>query len=386
VSKAKVRTVVIGVGAMGRNHLKHLAASPEAKIVGVADVSAKLAERSGSEYGVPWSTDVDEIIRKTGPSAATIASPHPTHLAIALKCFRHKLHVFTDKPMTSLVSEADRMIAAAKKARRILAVMYQFRAAIATRRAKEIIDRGGIGEIRRVTLIHSSYRTQAYFKASPWRGTWKGEGGGVLMNQAPHTLDAMIHLSGMPVALTARCATVGHRIETEDQADALLEYANGAVGQVFATTAEAPGGCRLDIVGDRGCVLIDNFKALRVARLKTSCRKFTRTSREEWGQPAAVWKEIDLTPRRGEMVHHGANIRDFVQAVQERRKPMVSGEGGRQSVELANAMILSAAKGEAVRMPINRREYDRLFAYLCKHGTGRPMQETLRSWRRSARR
>jgi predicted dehydrogenase len=386
VSRAKVRTVVIGVGAMGRNHLKHLAASPEAEIVGVADVSAKLAERSGSEYGVPWSTDVDEIVRRTGPVAATIASPHPTHLGIALKCFRHKLHVFTDKPMTSLVSEADRMIAAAKKARRILAVMYQFRAAIATRRAKEIIDRGEIGEIRRVTLFHSSYRTQAYFKASPWRGTWKGEGGGVLMNQAPHTLDAMIHLSGMPIAVIARCATVGHRIETEDQADALLDYANGAVGQVFATTAEAPGFCRLEIAGDRGRVEIEDFKKLRVARLKTGCRKFTLTSREEWGQPPVVRKEIDLTPRRGEMVHHGACIRDFVQAIQRRRKPMITGESGRGSVELANAMILSTARGEKVKMPINRREYDRLFAYLCRRGAGRPMQKTLGAWRRSARR
>jgi predicted dehydrogenase len=386
VSKAKVRTVVIGVGAMGRNHLKHLAASPEARIVGVADVSAKLAERSGREYGVPWSTDVAEIIRKTDPVAATIASPHPTHLAIALKCFRHKLHVFTDKPMTSLVSEADRMIAAARRARRMLAVMYQFRAAIATRRAKELIDRGDIGEIQRVTLIHSSYRTQAYFRASPWRGTWKGEGGGVLLNQAPHTLDAMIHLSGMPVTVTARCATAGHRIETEDRVDALLGYAGGAVGQVFATTAEAPGGLRLEIVGDRGRVEIADFKKLRVARLKVSCRRFTRTSRGEWAQPPAAWKEIDLTPRRGEMVHHGACIRDFVQAVQKRRKPMITGEGGRQSVELANAMILSSARGQEVKLPINRREYDRLYDYLCRRGAGRPMQETLRAWRRSARR
>ena len=386
MSKAKVRTVVIGVGAMGRNHLKHLAASPEAQIVGVADVSAKLAERSGAEYGVPWSTDVDEIIRKTGPVAATIASPHPTHLGVALKCFRRKLHVFTDKPMTSLVSEADRMIAAARKARRTLAVMFQFRAAIATRRAKEIIDRGGIGEIRRATLFHSSYRTQAYFKASPWRGTWKGEGGGVLMNQAPHTLDAMIHLGGMPAEVTARCATVSHSIETEDRADALLEYANGAVGQVYVTTSEAPGFCRLEIAGDRGRIEIDNFKKLRVARLKTGCRRFTLTSRQEWGQPPAAWKEIDLAPKRGEMVHHGANIRDFVQAVQRRRKPMVTGESARQSLELANAMILSAARGEPVKMPINRREYGRLFAYLCEKGTRRPMQDALRSWRRSARR
>ncbi len=384
--KSKVRTVVIGVGAMGRNHLKHLAASPEAKVVGVSDVSEKLARKAAKEYGVPWSTNVAEIIKKTDPIAATIASPHPTHLSIALECFKHKLHVFTDKPMTSVLSEADRMIAAARKARRTLAVMFQFRAAIAIRRAKKLIDDGAIGEIQRVSLFHSSYRTQAYFQASPWRGTWAGEGGGVLMNQAPHTLDVMIHLGGMPVAATARCATVGHRIETEDQADALLDYANGAIGHVYATTAEAPSFCRLEISGDRGRVEIDDFKKLRFGKLATGCRKFARSSRDEWGKPPVKWKEIDLTPKRGEMVHHGANIRDFVQAIQKGRKPMVTGKSARQSLELANAMILSAFRGETVSMPVKRREYDRLLDYLCKRGAGRTVQDSIRAWRRSARR
>jgi predicted dehydrogenase len=386
VSKTKVRTVVIGVGAMGRNHLKHLAAAPEAKIVGVSDVSEKLARKIAREYNVPWSTNVAEIIEKTKPIAATIASPHPTHLEIALECFRHKLHVFTDKPMTSLVSEADRMIAAARKARRILAVMFQFRCEIAVRRAKELVASGKIGEIGRVSLFCSSYRTQAYFRASPWRGTWNGEGGGVLTNQAPHMLDAMIHLTMMPSAVTGRCTTVNHNIETEDRADALLDYANGAVGHVFATTAEAPSFCRLEISGDRGRIEIEDFKSLRIGRLSTSCQRFTRSSRDEWGQPPVKWQEIDLTPRRGEMVHHGANIRDFVQAVQKGRKPMVTGESGRQSLELANAIVLSAFQGKTIKMPVKRRQYDRLLDYLCRRGTGRAVQDSIRTWRSASRR
>lgn len=384
--KAKIRTVVLGVGAMGRNHLKRLAEIPEARIVGVADVSAENAERAGRAYDVPWSTNVSEIIEKTKPIAATIASPHPTHLAIAQMCFKKGLHVFTDKPMTSLVSEADKMIAAARKAKRILAVMFQFRAAIATRRAKELLDKGAIGEIRRVSLFDVCHRTTAYYKEVPWRGTWRDEGGGVLMNQSPHALDWAIYLSMMPSKVIGRCATIGHPIETEDWADALLEYPNGATGYLCATTSEAPGMSRLEISGDRGRLVIENHNQLRYGRLKQGCRRFTSSAKGAWDKLPVTWKDVDLTPRRGEVMHHGVCLRDFCVAIQKGRKPMVTGEDARRSLELANAIILSSFNGEAVDLPVSRKAYDRLYAFLCKRGRGKKLQETAKAWRRAKKR
>jgi predicted dehydrogenase len=344
-----------------------------------------LAEKTGLEYDVPWATSPARIIALTSPDAATIASPHPTHMENALICFRHGLHVFCDKPMAARVAEADRMIAAAKKARRTLAVMFQFRAAIATRRAKELIDKGALGTINRISMFHSSYRSNAYFKASPWRGTWKGEGGGVLMSQTSHYLDTLIHLAGqMPLSVIGRCATKGHDIETEDFADALLEFRDGAVGHVYASTGEAPGFSWFEIGGDKGRILIgEDYKRLRFAQLKQDSRRFTRENREEYAQPEVRWHEIDLTPRRGEIVHHAACIHDFVNAVRLGRKPMITGVSARQGLELTNAIVLSAFRGEPVKLPVSRREYEKLFDFLCCHGGGRPVQDSIRAWRRS---
>lgn len=381
----RIRCIVIGVGAMGRNHLEHLANDKGAMIVGVADTNAEMAERSGRAYNVPWSTSVPGIVAQTSPDAATIASPHPTHMENALICFSHGLHVFCDKPLAARVAEADRMIAAAKKARRTLAVMFQFRAAIATRRAKELIDRGALGGINRISMFHSSYRSNAYFKASPWRGTWKGEGGGVLMSQTSHYLDTLIYLVGkMPVSVVGRCATRGHAIETEDFADALLDFEDGAVGHVYASTCEAPGFSWFEIGGDKGRIVIDEeFKRLRFAALKQDSRRFTRENKEEYAQPEASWHDVDLTPRRGEMVHHAACIHDFIKAVRLGREPMVTGVSARQGLELTNAIMLSAFRGQPVKLPVSRREYEKLFDYLLRHGAGRPVQDSIRTWRRS---
>jgi len=381
--KAKVSVVVLGTGSMGHAHLRNLATIREAEIVGVADISAKSAKKTGQEYGVPWATDVDQIIKKTKPIAATIASPHPTHLEIARKCFRRGLHVFTDKPMTAVVSEADKMIVAARKARRILAVMFQFRNAIATRRAKELIDRGDLGKIQRVDMTMVCPRTAAYFTTRSWRGTWANEGGGILMNQAPHMLDWMIYLTGMPSRVIGRCATVRHRIETEDWADALLEYPGGATGYLMATTAEAPALSRLEVAGDKGRLVIEDFKSMRFGKVKGGFGKFIRTCKKEWAPFPTEWKKISLKPRRGEFFGHGANLRDFILAVKRGRKPMITGEDARQSLELANALTLSAFNGAPVDLPVGRREYDRLYDFLCKRGKGKRVQKMIPVWRRS---
>src|SRR5438132_1485855 len=114
------------------------------------------------------------------------------------------------------------------------------------------IDAGAIGEIYRTTMIATAwYRTQAYYDSGAWRGTWKDEGGGVVMNQAPHSLDVFIWLGGKPTRVDAKAWTRNHRIEVEDTVSAILEYANGATGYLYTTTAEWPGANRFEYVGDR---------------------------------------------------------------------------------------------------------------------------------------
>ncbi len=384
----KVRIAVVGVGGMGQVHLGVLAKIKEARVVGLADVNPELVEKVSSEWGVPGFSSVAELVREARPEAVCIASPHPVHLRNALDCFRRGLHVFTEKPLCSLTSEADRMIAAARKRRLVLAEMFQFRATVPTRRVREIIEKGTIGKLVRVNMVHVGLRTNEYYRSRPWRGTWAGEGGGVLLNQSPHTIDRAIFLAGMPSAVTARCMTVGHPIETEDHAEALLEYPNGATGHFLMTTAEHPGVNQLEITGDRGRVLIDDDAGkVRLWTMEQPLPQFLKTCREVWASPKTACKEVSLKPRRGEDVSHHACMRDFCLTVLgKRKKPMISGEDGRRSLELANAITLSAFKGETVKLPLGRREYDKLFAFCLKRGRGKKIQDTIAAWRRSRKR
>jgi predicted dehydrogenase len=382
MSGAKVRIGVIGVGGMGQGHLRKLVTIEECELVGVADASAETVRKVSAEFKVPGFASAAELIDKAKPQGCTIASPHPVHLANALECFKRGVHAFSEKPMASKISEAEAMVAAAKQAKLILAVMFQMRVSIAVRRAREILAAGTIGEIRRVNMIHVGLRTNAYYRLCPWRGTWKGEGGGVLINQSPHTLDRAVHLAGMPSKVLARTMTYGHPIETEDQAEVVLTYPNGATGYMFMSTAEAPAMCRLELSGDRGRLVIDDdHDKLLLGKLTDSCRSFLAANPEEWGSLKGEWSEVDLTPKPGEETGHIANLRDFCQAIRDNRPPLVTGEDGKRSLELANAITYSSFEGGEVELPLNREAYDELYQFGVDNGTGKDLQKLIPLWR-----
>jgi predicted dehydrogenase len=266
--------------------------------------------------------------------------------------------------------------------------MLQYRSSIACRRAREILDRGSIGKLTRVSMIHVGLRSQAYYDDRPWRGTWTGEGGGVLLNQSPHTIDRAIYLAGMPARVTADCRTVGHNMETEDCAEALLEYPGGARGYMFMSTAEHPARNTLEVVGQKGRLVIDDDgNSLTLTTMKQPLPQWMKTCRQVWGRPELETREIPLKPRRGEETGHGALLREFCLVLLGRRKrPAATGAEALQSLELANAIVLSAFEGRQVRLPLARRSYQRVFRFACERGRGRPIQETIAAWRRSARR
>lgn len=383
----RVRIGLIGAGGMGRGHLKTFGKIAEAEVVGVADPSPAALEKVRKDFSVLCFSDIGEMIERTRPAGCVVASPHPHHLAGVLECVRHGVHAFTEKPMTSRVAETDQMIAAARKAGLLLGVMFQARTEGRCRRAKEMIDAGALGEIRRVAMLFAGPRTSAYYRICPWRGTWAGEGGGVLLNQAPHPIDRAIHLAGMPSrVLAARCDGFGHVIETEDRAEALVDYPNGGSGYFLATTAEGPGLSRLEISGDFGRLILDDHSdRLLFGKLPGSCRQFLDSAPGEWDSPKAEWQEIDCALRPGEESGHIACLRDFCLAVRDNRPPMIIGEDGRQSMELANAITLSAADGAPVDIPLSRPRYEEFYAFACAHGKDRRLQELVPLWRRAAK-
>ena len=238
-----VRFGVVGVGGMGAAHCRAVAQAEEAQLVAGAEVNAGTREAFVKQYGVDCYEDYEDLLARDDIDAITVVTPHPLHREVAEKAMRAGKHVLTEKPMSSNVADADAMIACAKETGCTFGVVFQMRFNPLMIKAKELLDSGELGDIIRFSMTATMLRTQAYYKrGTGWRGTWAGEHGGLLLNQAPHPIDVFCWLGGMPVRLWGFTSTRLHDIETEDMASAVVEYPTGSQGLFHASTCEGPDG------------------------------------------------------------------------------------------------------------------------------------------------
>jgi predicted dehydrogenase len=337
---------------MGSNHCRITAEMEETELAAVADINAERARHVAGEYGVPFFTSHEELIEAELADAVAVATPHYFHPPIAIDAFEAGLHVLSEKPIGVRIGMAERMVEAARRSGKVFSVMFQRRSEATVRRALQLVRDGELGEIRRTLLISPEYRSQAYYDSGTWRATWGGEGGGVLLNQAPHSMDVFVALGGMPSRVHGRCATLLHEIEVEDHAEAMLEYPNGASGYFYVSTCEV-GERIIEIVGDRGRMRLAGGK-LSVVRFEPSLSEFNRTSTEMWASPAVEPVEVDLEECEA---GHQVILRNFARAILQDEPLLAPGECGLESLELSNAIILSSHKGVPVEVPIDRDEY-----------------------------
>ncbi len=352
----KVRIGVVGVGGMGQGHCAYMHELDVGQLTAVCDIVPHVAREVGEKYGVPHFTTDTDLMDSGLVDAVLLATPHYFHPPAAIEAFKRGLHVLSEKPIGVSVKEASRMIRAAERSGKIFAVMFQMRALPAYRAAKRLIGDGRGGELVRTNFIMGWYRSQAYYDSGGWRATWRGEGGGVLLNQAPHGLDAFTWLAGPPKFVAAETRIRLHDIEVEDEAFALLEYPDGAHGYVFAGVTEAPGTDRIEIAGDRGKILLDD-RGLRFWELSPSIGEYTRTTDSMWSPPKDRLVEV---PQPACETGHIAITRNFCRAVLYGEELIAPGAQGLASLELANAMILSSHRKKRVRLPLKRNEYEEL--------------------------
>ncbi|MBI2939392.1 MAG: Gfo/Idh/MocA family oxidoreductase [Chloroflexi bacterium] len=371
-----VRFGLVGLGNMGRSHLKKEAGLAEAKFVAVADVVAGAVEAATSEYGLRGFARAEDLIDSGECEAVLIATPHPFHPDIAIYAASRGLHVLCEKPIAVTVRSADAMIEAARANGVLLGLMFQTRTEPVYRRARALLDEGVIGPVYRVTLTASSwYRSQAYYDSGSWRGTWSGEGGGVLMNQAPHSLDMLVWLGGLPTRVVADVQTRWHRIEVEDTVSALLDYGDGKTGLLYTTTAEWPGINRYEICGERGKLVIEDG-ALRLYRLGQSLPEEIATG-SMWSKPSGAWEDVPVEPTE---TGHAVVVRQFARAIRLGEAPIATGEDGLRALEPANALLLSGFRRQPVALPVDRAEYDAFLAEMCARAgamAARPEQGTV---------
>ncbi|GIV79960.1 MAG: oxidoreductase [Litorilinea sp.] len=356
----KLRHAIVGVGAGILSAHRPALALETVEVVGACDVNAEVGRARAEELGCPFFPDHQTLLAETRPDITVILTPHPFHAAIAIDALEAGSHVLVEKPMAVHVAEADAMIQAAEANGRLLAVNFQQRHRPEIRAAHQLIQSGQLGELQRVELVEPWMRPAAYYRSAGWRGTWRGEGGGVLLNQAPHGLDLLCHLAGMPRRVFSWNRTLRHAIETEDTVLAMIEYDNGALGTIYFSTAEA-GPRRMEIVGTGGRLFIAQDGSLTYQRFETDLREHIANHPSMFGAPRLEDVPVTLPEGRGD---HVAVYRDLHRAILEGTPVCADGVQGRMSLELANAMIYSSYHNQTVELPLDREGYTALLESL----------------------
>lgn len=350
-----LRFGIIGFGNMGREHAAVLAKLPGATLVCASDEQPQ-AKAAAAEFNCAFYDSAAKLIASGTIDAVVIATPHWLHPEIATAALQAGLHVICEKPLSVTVAQSDSVIAAAEKSGRLFAVVHQNRFQPAYLYVKKLLASGELGPIYRCDVIESYWRNEAYYKSSPWRGTWKGEGGGVLLNQAPHVLDRYVWLCGMPSSLSAFCNTTLHNIEVEDTASALLRHASGAHGHLHVSTVESPWISRTMISCDRGRILIEN-NTVTVTKLLNSIKEQTVTDTGTWSVMEGQTREFKLSHSEPIPPLLKAFYENFLAAAAGKEPLAVAASEGRNTVELANAMVLSSHLRREVSLPVDRAQY-----------------------------
>jgi predicted dehydrogenase len=360
-----LRYVIIGGAAsIAPNHYSALARLP-AQIVGIADINVERGHARATEIGCPFFADHQPMLKALQPDIAVVCTPHPSHASITIDSLQAGCHVLTEKPIAVEVAEADAMIAVAEQTKRIMAVNFQHRFRPVVEKAKQLIDNGEMGALVRVMVVEPWLRTAAYYRSASWRGSWTTEGGGVLLNQSPHTLDLLCYLVGSPSKVWGWIRTRYQAMECEDTAQAMLEYPNGAPGYFTASTAEAGGERRIEIVGERGTLILVGDQ-LTFQQFDPPLRDFITNDPNFFNTPN-IRSETFMLPANDSSGNHFAVHRDLQAAIAENRQPRCNGAGGLLSLELANAIIYSSFSGQAATLPLDRPAYHALLTDLKTH-------------------
>lgn len=357
-----IRFAILGCGSIGPTHAAALRQIEGVELLAVADLLPDRAKETARKFSVPkvYSTEA-ELLADPEIDAVSICTPSGIHAQNAVKALESGKHVIVEKPMEVSLAACDAMIAAAKKTGRKLTTISQHRFDSASQVVRHYIDEGKLGKIILAEASIKWWRTQQYYDSGDWRGTWKLDGGGALMNQGVHTLDLLVWLAGDVEEVYARALTGAHeRIEVEDIVSATLKFKSGAVGSVTATTAAFDGlPARLDLFGTEGTAIIEGDRlkmlalksgesfssetaashAISVARGGTASVKDNAAHRESTAEVGSVWGDA-----------HRAQLEDFVEAIRENRDPLITPESSRRSVATILAIYESARTGKVVRV------------------------------------
>lgn len=367
----KLRYGIVGIGKMGSSHAKKLLKGMDknATLTAVADISPERREWAKKTLkGVIIFDNYADLIACKEVDAVIVATPHYFHPIIATEVLKADKHVLIEKPagvFTKAIRELNEI--ALSKPKLTFGIMYNQRTNPLYKKAKEIIESGEMGAIKRINwIITNWYRPQAYYNQGGWRGTWVGEGGGVLINQCPHQLDLFQWLGGMPTRIRGYAKVgVNRDINVENDVTFYTEYANGATGIFITSTHDYPGTNRLEIDGDGGKIVIEQNllkEKFVFNKLTVKESEFNKTNKKFMPlipnkKIVKVTSMLTNAIRLGLVGQHINIFRNFTKAVLFGEKLIAPGVEGIRGLTISNAVHLSSWLDKVIELPIDEELY-----------------------------
>lgn len=367
----KLKTAIVGCGKVTDLHAKALINAAQSDFCALCSRSQEKGDRVAAQYGVTAYTDLEAMIQQESLDVLVLCTPHPAHRDATVRAASLGVHVLVEKPLASSLADCDAMIEACDSAQVKLGMVSQRRLYAPCQRMKQAIDDGKIGAPVLGTATLLGWRDHAYYDCDAWRGTWQDEGGGVLVNQAPHQLDLLQWVMGPIEELFGYWGNLNHPyIEVEDTAIAVLRFRNGGLGNLILSNAQNPAlygkilvhgsnGPTVGVQTDGGAMFIAGVSEIEEAPIN-DCWTIPG---EEAQLP--IWQEEDtrLFNKVNAMeYYHQRQIEDFLDAVIEDRDPLVTGVEGRKTVEIFTALYRSQRDRRPVTFPLtpeeDRTDYD----------------------------
>lgn len=357
----KLRTGIIGCGKVGSFHAQAYAQLPGSQFTAVCDANRDRAEAFAAQWGVRAYTDVEQMCREAQLDVVSVCTPHPLHANPAAAAADCGCHVLVEKPLAATLADCDAIIEAGERNHVTIGTMVQRRFYRPCMRIHQAIEAGKLGKpvLGMVTML--GWRDEDYYRSDPWRGSWKGEGGGVLVNQAPHQLDLLLWYMGEVDEVYGVWKNLNHPyIEVEDTAAAVVKFKNGGVGSIVVSNSQNPALYgKVHIFGDNGAAagVQTDGGAMFIAGMSSITEPPVN---DLWTVPG----EDQLLPRWQEedraffnsvdsMHHyHTQQIQDFLDAVAQGRRPLVDAAEGRRTVELFTAIYRSTRDNAVVKFPL----------------------------------
>jgi predicted dehydrogenase len=362
-----IRTGIIGIGTIGSFHAKTVAKSNHMELTAVCDIIPQRADAAATRYDARAFYTHTDLLNAGICDAIVIATPHYSHTQIGIDALSAGMHVLVEKPLSVHKADCEKLIAMHRDASRVFAIMYNQRTDPYYQRIREYIHLGTLGHLKRINWIVTNwFRTDVYYRSSSWRATWRGEGGGLLLNQCMHQLDLLHWLCGMPQTVRGFCGFGKyHDIEVEDEVTAVFAYENGASGVFVSSSGEFPGTNRLEITGNQGSILLEDNR-LTVAIAGMSMRPFSSSSGTCFTIP-------DFETHEYSFAHHGGQheeiMDNFVRAIHGETALIAPAHEGINAVELANAILYSALQNDTVAVPLDSMKYQQCLETLIQNSS-----------------